>query len=208
MRLATLVLVLVFAGCGGDAPAEPGLFDQARQAGQAVQSLQEFGERMEGAAAQPPAEPVDFRRLKAMLPETAAGLPRTAAEGARQGMGEFNVSNAEATYADDTDARLTVTITDMGGVQAAMMFGAAWSVMAVDRETDTETERTREIGGFPGHEKYNTASRSGEMQAIVADRFLVAASGQNVTAEQIQRAFETVDLRVLAGMRDEGRPAS
>lgn len=201
------VAVLVLAGCGGGTPEEPGLFDQARQAGEAVQNLRDLGERMGGAAGQPPAEPVDFRRLKAMLPETAAGLPRTGAEGARQGMGEFNVSNAEATYAGDADARLTITISDMGGVQAAMMVGAAWSVMSVDRETDTETERTREIGGFPGHEMYNSASRTGEMQAIVADRFLVAASGQNVTAEQIRSAFETVDLRVLDGMRDEGRPA-
>ena len=204
--LASVVLLTV-AGCGGsDEPKEPGLFDQARQAGSAVQGLQEMGERLEEQANVPPAEPVDFRRLKEMLPETAAGLSRTSAEGARQGMGGMNVSNADGTYGDG-DGRITLSITDMGGMQAAMMLGAAWTMVSVDRETDTETERTREIAGHPGYEKFNTEQQAGELQALVADRFLVKAEGRGVSAAQIQAAFDSVDLSALEAMKDEGRPA-
>lgn len=205
---AVTVFVFALAGCGGsDEPEEPGLLTQARQMGQAAQGLQRMGEQMEAESKRPPAEPVDFRRLKEMLPETAAGLPRTNAEGARQGMGGMDVSNATGTYGDGADASVTLTVSDMGGIQGAAMMGAMWTMVTIDRETDTETERTHEIGGFPGYEKYNSEQQAGEMQAVVANRFLVKAEGRGVSAEQIQSAFETVDLGALDGMKDEGRPA-
>ena len=204
--LATAVL-LTGAGCGGsDEPKEPGLLDQARQAGAAVQGIQQMGERLEAQANQPPAEPVDFRRLKEMLPESAAGLLRATAEGSRQGMGGMDVSTAEGRYGSG-DQSLTLSITDMGGMQAAMVLGAAWTMVSVDRETDTETERTRDVAGHPGYEKYDAEAQSGELQAIVADRFMVKAEGSGVTQAQIQAAFEAVDLGALEGMKDDGRPA-
>lgn len=209
--LAIAVLSLTLAGCGGsdepEQPEEPGLFGQARQMGQAAQGLQRMGEQMEEESKRPPAEPVDFRRLKEMLPETAAGLPRTNAEGARQGMGGMDVSNATGTYGDGANASITLTVSDMGGIQGAALMGAMWTMVTIDRETDTETERTHEIGGFPGYEKHNSESQSGEMQVVVANRFLIKAEGRGVSAEQIKSAFETVDLGTLDRMKDEGRPA-
>lgn len=205
-RLAPLALaaVLALSACGGGEDAEPGLLQQARQAGQAVQGLQEMSEKLQEQAALPPADPVDFRRLLGLLPDSTAARPRTSAEGSRQGMGEFNVAQAEATYAVG-DGQATVLIVDMGGAQAAMMFGAAWTLMSVDRETQTSYERTAQVEGFPGYEKYDREGRSGEIQALVADRFLVKASGRGIDDGVLGELLRGVDLQALEGMRDEGR---
>lgn len=200
-----LAVAFTFSACGGGDDPEPGLLSQARQAGQAVQGLQEMGEKLEQQANVPPADPVDFRRLKDLLPDSTADRPRTGSEGSRQGMGDFNVSQAEATYTVGADGRATVLVVDMGGAQAAMLFGAAWTLMSVDRETDSLYERTAQVEGYPGYESYNRSGRSGEVQALVADRFLVKVSGQNVDDGTLRDLLRGVDLRALEGMRDEGR---
>lgn len=200
-----LSLTLPLAACGGGDDAEPGIFEQVGQLAEAAEGMQEMGERIEEMAEQPPADPVDFRRLKELLPEELAGMARTSSEGQKQGMGGFNVSMANAEYGADP-AAVTVTLTDLGGAQAAMLFGAAWTMVDMDKETDTGFERTTEIAGNPGYEKYDSGSERGEMQAIVADRFLVKVEGRSVTEDQLRGVMTALDFDALDDMRDEGRP--
>jgi hypothetical protein len=162
------------------------------------------------ADGRPPAEPVDFRRLQELLPEEAVGLPRTNREGERSGAMGMTVSQATGTYegtpnSDGVAPRLTIKISDLGGIGAAAMFGAAWTMASIDRESERDYERTTQIGGHPGYIKYDRESRSGNFQAFVAGRFLVEADGQNVTDDQLQEALTSVSFRQLDGMKDEGR---
>jgi hypothetical protein len=158
----------------------------------------------------PPAEPVDFRRLQELLPEEAVGLARTDRRGERSGAMGMTVSNATATYqgeaaADGTTPSLELKVSDFGGVAMATMIGAAWTMASIDRESDTEYERTTTIGGHPAYIKYNHQDRSGHFQQWVAERFLVEANGRGLSDDQMRQALASVDARQLVGMRDEGR---
>ena len=82
-----LALALPLAACGGgDDNEEPGFFEQAGQMADAAQGMAEMAEQMQEQAELGPAEAVDFRVLRDMLPESAGGLPRSGQEGSRQGI--------------------------------------------------------------------------------------------------------------------------
>ena len=207
-----LALALLFglAACGGDESPdeEGGLFSTLED----VNSLRKRGEAMQGRLEQAaadaekgPAETVDFRRLRDLLPETAASLTRTAQEGSKNGAAGFTVSQAEGTY-ESGDASATLAVSDLGGTGVAIMMAAAWTMTEIDQETDTSFERTTEIAGYPAYESFDTERRRGEMQLLVADRFLVKAAGSNVDPDVLRDLAQSVDLEQLADWRDEGRP--
>lgn len=205
--IAALALVaFALAGCGGSSDdyggevedtGEPGLFGRAQEMAAAV-------EKMEETANQGPAEPVDFRRLRDLLPESVAGLERTNVEGSKQGTMGFSVSEASAAYEGD-DASLSVKVTDMGAVPALGMMGLGWTMADVDRETQTGYEKTVRLGESKGYRKYDSDARRGEFSLVVADRFLVAVTGRGVDDADLEAALRAVDLGALDGMRDEGR---
>lgn len=217
--LAFLIPFAVVSGCfggGGDPAAEErrndGPLGQLQRLGDAAEQMAESAEEMQRnqEEGRPPAEPVDFRRLQELLPEQAVGLPRTDRQGERTGAMGFNISNATATYqgeaaADGSAPNLELKVTDFGGVAGAAMFGAAWTLASIDRESDTEYERTTTIGGHPAYIKYNHESRSGQFQQWIAERFLVEANGNGLSDDQMREALASVDARQLVGMRDEGR---
>lgn len=204
-----LALSLPLAACGGgDENSEPGFLEQAGQAANAARGMKDMADRMQEQAAKGPAEAVDFRRLKELLPERTAGLTMTESSGEKQQMGGFGVSQARATYADTSDAeagRIEIEVIDLTGAGAMAMFGAAWTMMEMDKETSTGYERTREVDGYPGYEKYDSERRRGEMQTLVGDRYLVKAGGRDVEASALEDAVTDVDLGELYDMRDENR---
>ena len=61
-----------------------------------------------------------------------------------------------------------------------------------------------EFGGHKVHEKYDRNSRHGEVSILVARRFAVDVSGDNVSIEDLERALSTVDLSALEAMKDAG----
>ena len=203
-------LALSLAACGGDEPVEEegGLLSSLKQVNEVRKSAgatQERLEEMEDQGALEPADPVDFRRLRELLPETAAGLDRGDAEGSKEGAMGFTISKASASYSDSADASATVTVTDMGGVQFAMMMGLAWTMTEIDRESGTKIERTLEFDGYPAYLEYNSDGGRGSLQVLVADRFAVQAEGRGLDADQLEALVESVGLGTLEDWRDEGR---
>ena len=203
--------VLTLAACGGDDSAEDGglmsTLEQANTLRETAGNVQERLEQVAEDAERGPAETVDFRRLRDLLPETAAGMTRTAQEGSKNGASGFTISTAEGTYADSSaGGNATLTVSDLGGTGMAIMMAAAWTMAEIDQETDTSYERTTEIAGYPGYAKYDTDGARGEAQLLVADRFLVKASGSDVSDGALMDLVQSVDLDQLAGWRDEGRP--
>ena len=85
------------------------------------------------------------------------------------------------------------------------MFGAAWTMASIDRESERDYERTVEIQGQPAYIQYDRENRSGNFQAFVAGRFLVEVDGYGLEDRQLQAALTSVDFGRLEGMRDEGR---
>jgi hypothetical protein len=224
-RIAALLLCCTLAIALLPACGTPGVDEEAvpenndsplgqlQRMGEAARQMGEAAEQMAGngdGEARPPAEPVDFRRLQEMLPDEVVGLPRTGREGERSGAMGMTVSQATGTYegeaaADGSAPRLTLKISDLGGIGAAAMFGAAWTMASIDRESERDYERTVEIDGQPAYIKYDHENRSGNFQAFVAGRFLVEVDGYGLEDRQLQAALTSVDFGRLEGMRDEGR---
>jgi hypothetical protein len=210
-RLAFTILLL--AACGKSA--------EEKQAEAIEESTKQMAEAMKagGAAAAAAgvaaagtalgtiqaAEAVDFRELKALLPEDLSGMKRSNAEGEKTSAMGFTISKAEAQYDGDNAANVRITITDVGAMAGvAAMATYAWAAGAIDRETETSYEKSATIKGYKGYERYDRQSTSGEVQVLVAGRFVVEVSGNNVPMDAIKDALEKVDLGKLEGMKNVG----
>ena len=217
--LCSVMVLGLVTGCGGDADGD-GPLDQvaamretagnAKNAVGAMSQMRETMEQMqqemeEGVSV----EPVDFRELRALLPEELPGMERTNAAGEKGRAMGLAMSKATGEYSttDEEDrGRIQITLTDLGSLKGAAMMGYGWMMMEIDRESDTGYERTTQYGDFPAHEKWERRgdSANGEMQVVVGNRFIVAIDGRQVEMEQIKDALERVDLEQLEKMKNEG----
>ena len=150
-----------------------------------------------------PVEPVDFRELKAMLPETIGSMKRAAAEGEKSGAMGIVVSHAEGRYEGD-GASVQVKITDPGNMSGFAAMAAVWMNVEMDRETDSGYEKTGAAGGRRFHEKYDKSAKSGEYTMIVGKRYMVEVRGSGVDMATLKKAMESIDLAKLESMKDAG----
>lgn len=148
-------------------------------------------------------EVVDMAKLKALLPETLAGLKRSRFEGEKTAMGGFKMSKAEAQYQDDSNRDITLELTDIGGNK---MFGAmfAWAMIESDKETDGVYEKMGKVDGRPTHEKFHKDGSSGEYGVLVAGRFMIEARGNNVDMATLKAAATSIGFNNLEAMKNEG----
>jgi hypothetical protein len=150
-------------------------------------------------------ETVDYKELKALLPESLPGMKRTDATGEKSSAMGMQVSNAEGRYSADNGGSMRVKITDIGSMTGlAGMAMYAWATVSVDRESDTGYEKTSTIGGYKSHEKYDKSSKSGELSVLVGDRFVVEVDGSDVDMDAIKSAIGKVDLGKLNSMKGQG----
>lgn len=144
---------------------------------------------------------VDFRTLKELLPTDADGLDRKKASGQKTGAMGFNVSTAEADYANaDGSERIGVDIVDAGGT-GALMGMAAWSLVEVDKEDENGYEKTSTIDGNKCFEKYNNTSKNGEINLLVKNRFIVTVKGDGVSMDKLKATLEDIDLDKLGDLK-------
>lgn len=141
---------------------------------------------------------VDFRELRALLPEEAAGLRRTSANGRKTGAFGVHVSEAVGDYGVSEGPRLEIKITDLGAMgPAAAMASLGWTATEVDSEGDQGYERTTDYQGRKGIEQFRTIDKSGTAKVMLGGRFMVEISGTNVEPSQLRAAVESLDLGAL-----------
>lgn len=150
--------------------------------------------------------PVDFRDLKKLLPEELDDMNRVNASGERTSSMGINVSQSEADYkSEDGKKRMDVKITDLGSVSGLTGFAAfAWAFGDIDKESDTGFERTIEYKGHRGYEEYNFKNNSGQIQILVAKRFMVEVDGNGVSHDELKDALGRIDIGALEDMKDFG----
>jgi Yip1 domain/zinc-ribbon domain len=142
-------------------------------------------------------QPIDFHRLKDMLPEALPGMQRLEVSGqGGEAMG-LKGSSASARYSDGKDASITIEIADMASLSGLRALASRFDPN-IEKETDTGYERTRRVDGQLVHERYDRASRSGELGIVLADRYAVTVRGHGVPAEALAGALKRVDLTRLA----------
>jgi hypothetical protein len=147
-------------------------------------------------------EPVAVDQLTPLLPERFAGLPRTASNAERSGFAGIMIARAEATY-EDGDRSVRLEVTDTGGASGLAGL-ASWAGIQGERQDESGTERTQNVGGRVVHEKIAKGDGTNEFGVLVAQRFVVNAEGDRVSTEQLKAAVSALDLARLEAMKDVG----
>ena len=130
--------------------------------------------------------PVD--QIKAFMPETLAGLPRTSLSAERNAAMGFEVAEADADYSDGAGRSLRLEINDTGGAQGLLGL-AAWASVEEEREWQGGYEKTYRDSGRIIHERWDSVNNSGEYSVIVASRFAVEISGQAASMDELKAAL-------------------
>jgi hypothetical protein len=147
--------------------------------------------------------PVDFHKLEQLLPAALPGMSRQQASGAANQALGVKKTSATGTYQGAGNARAQVEISDATGVSGLIDMADSLNVNQ-ESESDSGFEKDASVGGQKVHEKYDRNSRHGEVSALVARRFTVDVSGDNVSIEDLERALSAVDLKALEAMKEAG----
>jgi len=172
-----------------------------------AQGLQDFAKAMEGMAGAmsgkgpdgKAVEPVSFQSLQAVLPEVS-GWQREQPTGERMTM-PVPFSQAEASYTMG-DANIEVKIVDSAFSQLLI---APWSMFLTagyEKQTSDGYEKSVNVGGNPGFERWDSSNKDGELNLVVAKRFLVTVEGNNIADTKVLQEFATkVDAGKLASLK-------
>jgi hypothetical protein len=171
--------------------AQQGDDQMARGLAQAADGFQQVSQ---GAA-----RVVEFEQLKALLPELD-GWTRSDERGEQLSM-PVTYSRAEAVYRRD-DSRLELEIVDTALSQMLLAPMSVFLASGYSERSDDGFKRAAKIGAYPGLEDWNSASRSGEVAAVVGNRYIVRASGDDVAdLAPLRQLVESVDLGRLGALR-------
>ncbi|MBK9336341.1 MAG: transposase [Lewinellaceae bacterium] len=197
-------LLLVASACGGK--KETAAEDQSARPAtpqQAMEQAMEQAERtiQQTTELQQPVEPVNFRELKELLPEKAAGFTRTNAAGETAGAMNIKISKAEGDYKDDSGKELRLLIMDTGGLGISLMSMAAWSSVTVDKEDDKGYERTTTFKGYKCFEKFRKNGESSELALLAEGRFVITATCRGCSMETLRSVVGAVQLSKLKNIR-------
>lgn len=177
---------------------------RAEDAPDMQQLMEAMTAMMSGGASNEAAAVVNFRELKALLPNELPGMKRTKAEGAKNRAMGMTVVTAEAEYQGEDGGEIGITLSDLGGLSGlGAMAQAGWAMAEIDRETETGFERTSQINGHKAMESYDTQDREGGIRLMVADRFTVEIEGRGVPFETIRSVLDRLDLDRLAQLKPE-----
>ncbi len=149
-------------------------------------------------------EVVDFRELKALLPEVLGDLKRADARGEKTGAMGFTVSKAEADYnSEDYSKSINIEISDTSGATGfAGIASWGWAMTDIDREDDTGYEKTINYKGNKALERYNNQDRSGSIEIMIARRFMMSVNGNGVSMDEIKNAADKIDIGKLEAMKE------
>lgn len=147
-----------------------------------------------------PAEVVDFRRLRELLPEKIGNYTRKTASGEKTALMGVTLSMAEGQYANGK-ALLTIKLTDYGGSGFAGMMASAWVMTEIDRESDGGYERTIKIGPHRGIERFDSEAQFGELQLLVDARHMVEITVRDGAPADLRAAIDALALDSLAALK-------
>jgi len=148
-------------------------------------------------------DPVAIDQLKPFVPESFAGLPKTASSAEKTGIAGLMVSKAEARYGDGAGKSVTLDISDTGGVSGLLGL-ASWARMEGENEDDRGSEKTEKVGGRLVHERISKRGGANEFDIVLGDRFIVSAKGNGVGIDELKAAVAGLDLARIESMKALG----
>lgn len=184
------VLALSLLTCGGNAATEAAAAATKTEGNDPVATAQQ---QVDNLQADHKREVYDANTLKAMLPESLEGLPRTTHKGNKVAMGGFNMATAEATYAADSK-RIRVTIADGMGMQTTGIGHAA----GIDFEQDDGNRKayTTTLDGHKAFVEFNTAEKQGELN-VVYDQSTLSIDARGIDSEaELTQIFKALNIKL------------
>jgi hypothetical protein len=164
--------------------------------------LEAASKRAEAAAKQMQdgnaAPATDPEVLKTYLPASVAGFVRGDVTASSGGAGGIQGSTAEASYAKG-DAHLQLEVTDMGAAGAIAGMAGAFNVKST-KDTATGYERVGKIDGRMTQESYDRESKHGEYSVLVGERFMVQATGDGASVDELKAAVGAVGIGRLESL--------
>ena len=209
-----LTAAVLAAGCGQS--------EEEKQAEEAAKAAEQTAQSAEAAAAeatkgleamakgleqlagggsgdQKAAEPVKLQDLLATLPQLE-GWEQQKPEGERM-TSPFPSANAKATYTKG-DASVDVEVVDSAFNQLLLAPISMFLSSGYSKESTTGYEKSTTVNGQPGWEKWESDSKRGELNALVAKRFLVSIEGDGIdSVETLKDVASKMDFNRLASLK-------
>jgi hypothetical protein len=151
-------------------------------------------------------DPVDFRKLKEVLPTELACFEKGDSEGAKNSAFGITVSEAKQSFRSVDGAKsVRFEITDPGSLAGPFALAHMWLNIEVDKETSSGYEKTSTVAGRRVHEKWNKGGKHAEVQTVVGKRFLVEVDARGMEMSEVKALVGKLDLSKLEAMREEGK---
>ena len=176
--------------------------DMQKGAEDMAKGFEAMAKGLAGAAGDPnvkPVEPVSFRELQTVMP-TVAGWEKGSPTGEKMSL-SFSFSQASITYKKG-DAEIEQKIMDSGFNQLLFTPFTMFMAAGYEKETQDGYEKSVNIAGNPGWEKWDKTSRSGELNVVVGKRFLVQVEGHDLDdIKALHTVLAQTDLGKLASLK-------
>ncbi|MGB3863454.1 MAG: hypothetical protein WBE11_02920 [Candidatus Aminicenantaceae bacterium] len=149
-----------------------------------------------------PEKPLNWRTLADFLPDLDKWEKKGDLEGSTMKMGP-QISQVEQNYTSG-DINLKIMIVDAGAFPE-FLFPIK---MVLQSEIDTSTEYIKpfDAGGHPGAEKYEFNKKRAEIIVLVASRFLLTLTAENLelkATNDLMLVLKLIDIAGLAKLADK-----
>jgi hypothetical protein len=142
-------------------------------------------------------------RLKSFVPKELAGMPRSSYSAERSGAMGIQISQANATYSNESGRSVRLEITDAGTAKGLLGL-ASWAGVEGEKESDGRYERTFRKNGQLIHEAWDSNDSSGQYAVVVGSRFTVKVDGEVGSVAELRAAVEELDLDGLEKLKTKG----
>lgn len=173
--------------------------EEAQARGDTEAAGQAMGDMMSAALGGKGGKAMAPETLRALLPETLGGMPRTAVDARSEAAMGLQFTNVSAEYSQG-ERLIEVRIQDIGAVPTLAMGMAGWSQSTVDRETAEEVERVYRRDNVAYKESYSKDGSSASLLMLLPNGVLLDTNG-NLPMADLQAALRAVPVSQLAALK-------
>ena len=203
--VAGVAVIGLAVGCGGSKSSATAGSDTSQASGTqtpeqvAARGIEDAIKSVQGAA-KSQAKAVEYAELKKLIPDVA-GWQRSDVKGEQSNMMGMSFSRAEGEFKKG-DMSVRLEITDTAMIQALVMPFAMLASGGFNQKSDDGYKQGVTISGNPGWEEWENEGKSGEVNLLVAKRFIVHAQGHDLpNMDPAKQIVQAVNVSSLANLK-------
>jgi hypothetical protein len=149
--------------------------------------------------------PIDFEKLKAVLPAELGGMKRSELTGEKSSAAGISFSMARAVYAKDPDKAdgpgIDVHIQDYGTNKLLLDGMTGWTKTKLDQDGDDGFQKSTTIQDQPAVLRYLKEARMGSIELFVGGRFLMTVTTSNLSTDEFRKLADQLNLKELMALK-------